>query len=238
MAASMMVLSQVNIAKQQYHLSLKEYQISTQIDEVHRRKLWHSSAAKKAKTGTELEEIRSQVNALSAEMQMGLAFSELQGAIGSIYNSIGYDPMPGQIPSHALKGLAVTMKSHDSKVLSYFTQNPGETYVIQNPFVAGPTLNVNNSLGIPGSMAKDAAEERPAQEAMASKEDIDAAVSPPVTAHKETTTYKSKNIMKSTIRNEGRPHAAVEDKTAPKRAAAAPENPTQSSPIIHLRRGW
>jgi len=239
MAASMMVLSQVNIAKQQYHLSLKEYQISMQIDEVHRRKLWHSSAAKKAKTGTELEEIRSQVNALSAEMQLGLAFSELQGAIGSIYNSIGYDPMPERIPSHALKGLAETMKSHDSKVLSYFTQNPGNTYVIENPFVTGPVLDVNNSLDTKSSIAEGAMEERPAQEAMAAKEDLDAAAIPPVTVPKETMIYKSKNSMKSTTRNEERPPTpAVEDKTARKRATAAPKTTTQSSPIIHLRRGW
>ncbi len=149
MAASMMVLSQVNISKQQFHLSLKEYQIVAQLDEVHQRKLWHTDAAKKTKTGNELEEIRNKVNALSAEMQLGITFSELQGAIGNIYNSIGYDPLPKTISSNADRGLASIMESHDQKVLTYFASSTKTTYSVPNPF-AFKQLNNGNKTFILG----------------------------------------------------------------------------------------
>jgi len=45
-ATAMMVLTQVHLAHQSYYITLKDFQIATQLDEVLQKRLWHAQAAK------------------------------------------------------------------------------------------------------------------------------------------------------------------------------------------------
>lgn len=123
MATAMMVLAQVNLAHQRYALALKEFQIASQLDAVHQRKLLHAEAAKRAKTSKELEEIRNLAGALSANMNRGLAFSELQGSLGRIFHSIGIDPLPATTTSYGLHDLAHSIEEHEKDLLASLQDN-------------------------------------------------------------------------------------------------------------------
>lgn len=118
MATAMMVLTQVNIAHQRYSLAKKEYEIAQGLDTVHQRQLFHAEAAKKAQTGNELEEIRKLAGALSARMYRGVAFAELQGALGRIFHSCGIDPFSDQTNSYAITDLATSIGSHEKEILA------------------------------------------------------------------------------------------------------------------------
>lgn len=137
MATAMMVLTQVNLAHQRYYLAVKEYQISNQLDEVHHRKLIHAEAAKRAKTSKELEEIRNQAGALSARMNRGLAFAELQGSLGRIFHSIGTDPLPPVVSSHALNDLALSIEEHEKSLL---TSLQADSDTAKEPTVITPVI--------------------------------------------------------------------------------------------------
>lgn len=118
MASAMMVLTQVNLAHQGYYLALKEYQIADELDAVHRRKLLHVEAAKKAQTGSELEEIKMLAGALSAHMNKGVSFAELQGALGRVFHSSGIDPLPHVTKTHGIKGLAQNIAEYEKRTLA------------------------------------------------------------------------------------------------------------------------
>ena len=120
LSMTMMVLTQVNLAFQRYQLSFRELEIANQLDEVHQRKVQHVAAARQAKTGTDLDEIRSQAAALTASMRQGVAFAELQGALGRVFHSAGLDPLPATITADDLVRLSVAIEMNESKLLNDF----------------------------------------------------------------------------------------------------------------------
>lgn len=144
MATAMMVLAQVNLAHQRYALALKEFQIASRLDAVHQRKLLHAEAAKRAKTSKELEEIRSLAGALSANMNRGLAFAELQGSLGRIFHSIGIDPLPPVTSSSGLHDLAHSIEEHEQDLLASLQDN-SEAAIEPLPSPAAITDPANDS---------------------------------------------------------------------------------------------
>ncbi len=146
MSASMMVLTQVNLAYQRHSLALREYQLSSQLAEVHRRKIYHIQSAKKARTSREMDEIRDRTAALSAKMQQGVAFAELQASIGRVMHSIGNDPLPQNIPSDDLDFLARLMKHFEKKEFKRLSKNQSDHIGIQNPFSINLKKHSPNSI--------------------------------------------------------------------------------------------
>lgn len=126
LAAAMMVLTQVHLAHQSYYLSMKEYEIAAQLEEVLRRRLWHAEAAKKALAGSEQEEIRNQAAALSARMNRGLAQAQLQDALGRVLSSTGTDPLPAAVSADDLEAVAQFMEEHESALLTVLQGNAGQ----------------------------------------------------------------------------------------------------------------
>ncbi|MDH5525458.1 MAG: TolC family protein [Desulfobulbaceae bacterium] len=137
LATAMMVLTQVNLAHQRYYLALKEYRIAEQLDAVHQRQLWHAAAAKKAQTGSELEEIRKLAAALSARMNRGVAYAELQGALGRIFHSTGMDPLPKVAQAHDISTLARGIGDYEQGVLLSFkaTEEPQNKVVARADYM-------------------------------------------------------------------------------------------------------
>ncbi|MCD4675653.1 MAG: TolC family protein [Desulfobacula sp.] len=130
MATAMMVLTQVHLAHQGYYLALKDFQIATQLDMVLQKKLWHAQAAKRALAGSEQEVIRNQVAALSAKMNQGLAYAELQGAIGKIFNTAGMDLLPARINVENIQTLARFIEGYEQGLLAKLqvqSDSPGES---------------------------------------------------------------------------------------------------------------
>ena len=121
MATAMMVLTQVNLVHQRYSLAYKEYRIAKELERVHQRQIRHAEAARKAQTGSELEEIRKLASALSARMHCGLAFAELQGSLGRIFHSCGIDPLLEVTDSHSIKNLTRSITEHEQNMVAYLT---------------------------------------------------------------------------------------------------------------------
>lgn len=122
LATAMMVLTQVHLAHQGYALALKEHDITKQLEDVLARRLWHAAAAKKALAGSEQEEIRNQAAALSAKMNRGLAFAELQGAFGRVLSSAGIDPLPAAVPEDDLPSLSRLIEEQEGLLLAALRQ--------------------------------------------------------------------------------------------------------------------
>lgn len=110
MSLNMAVLTQVHLSFQRYNIAFKNYETARKLMKVEQRIQKHTEAKKQANTGNELEVIRSMSSALSAKMQHDLGYADLQNARGRIYNSIGLDPLPEEISSHAISTLAESIK--------------------------------------------------------------------------------------------------------------------------------
>jgi len=118
MAVAMMALTQVHLARQRYGLAWREYRIAAELAAVHRRKLAHAAAAREADAGSELVEIENVAAALAARMYEGLAYADLQTALGRILHSTGIDPLPAVPPDIDVHALGLVMKRHEAEVLA------------------------------------------------------------------------------------------------------------------------
>lgn len=159
MATAMMVLTQVHLAHQSYYLALKEFEIASQLDAVLQKRLWHAQAAKKAQTGSDQDVIRDQVAALSAKMNLGFAYAELQGAIGNIFNTAGMDPLPARIEVNDLKTLAQFIEGHEQGLLGQLqtpsiSSEKGKAHKIKTPLeVTKPEKTLQTTEKKPASPA-------------------------------------------------------------------------------------
>jgi multidrug efflux system outer membrane protein len=110
MALSMAVLSQVNLAYLRYHMALKNNLILNRADDVESRIMKHVIAGQRADREHALDVLRVKTGALLARMRQHVAHTEVENARGRLYNSIGYDPVPGNVPDHSIETLAKTIQ--------------------------------------------------------------------------------------------------------------------------------
>ena len=111
MALCMAVLTQVQLAYQRYHLAIKKNQIAMQQSDVETRIKKHIISGQKASREHALVVLRAKTAALVARMKRHIAHSAVQNAMGRLQNSIGYDPLPGEITDHSIDSLAQTIKT-------------------------------------------------------------------------------------------------------------------------------
>lgn len=136
MALAMMTLTQVHLANQRYGIALREYRIANALADVHQRKLKHAAAARKANVSNELEEIRNQAGNLSALMYSGLAYAELQSALGRVFHSSGIDPLPPVVEDTDLVSLSKVMQKHEQTLVSEWASGVGINASTVAPAVA------------------------------------------------------------------------------------------------------
>lgn len=96
MAMNMAVLTQVQLSYQRYHLALRNQKTIKQLDDVQSRITGNIVAGKRANREHALEVLRSETAALLARMRRHTAHAEVQNALGRVYNSVGFDPLPEQ----------------------------------------------------------------------------------------------------------------------------------------------
>jgi len=111
MALSMSVLTQVQLAYQRYHLAIKNNQIAVQLSEVESRIKKHIISGQRASREHALAVLRAKTASLVARMKRHVAHAEVQNAMGRLQNSIGYDPLPGEVTDHSIDSLAQTIKT-------------------------------------------------------------------------------------------------------------------------------
>lgn len=111
MAMNMAVLTQVQLAYQRYHLALRNQKTIKQLDDVQSRITNNIVAGKRANREHALEVLRSQTAALLASMRRHTAHAEVQNALGRVYNSVGFDPLPDQAYDASVDELAKSIQT-------------------------------------------------------------------------------------------------------------------------------
>ncbi|MEO5337011.1 MAG: TolC family protein [Magnetospirillum sp. WYHS-4] len=102
MALNMAVISQVHVSGLKYASSVQEYALARKRFEVEDRLRAQSAAAKYAQRGGELNEIQNEVRSLQARLRRDLAYASVQEAYGSLFATMGLDPLPQAMSDHSL----------------------------------------------------------------------------------------------------------------------------------------
>ncbi len=111
LAISMNIITQVHLSIQNYEQSLQSYHLAEKQHYVKNRIVAQVEAAKKADAIDELQFILSRMRKLSAKMQSGLTYAELQVAAARIYHSIGQDRIPDGVEGYDIPTLAAAVKA-------------------------------------------------------------------------------------------------------------------------------
>jgi len=111
MAPSMAVLTQVQLAYQRYHLSIRNNQIAVQQSDVESRIRKHIISGQRASREHALAVLRAKTAAMVARMRRHVAHAEVQNSMGRLQNSIGYDPLPRELGDQSIASLAQAIKT-------------------------------------------------------------------------------------------------------------------------------
>jgi outer membrane protein TolC/cell division septation protein DedD len=109
LSTSMAVLSQVHLANVSYGQARKEYEIAERYLDIAQRIGQHARIAQQAARAGELAVIREDVSILLAELRRSIAYAELQNSYGTIFSSMGLDPLPDALENHDVDTLAVAV---------------------------------------------------------------------------------------------------------------------------------
>jgi outer membrane protein TolC len=100
LAVTMAVLAQTRLSAVRYQLLTQEWRVWEQAGDDDTRIVEYLTAAKSVGLETELEQIRARARLMITRINRDLVYSNLQAAIGRIYNSVGLDSLPRETDSH------------------------------------------------------------------------------------------------------------------------------------------
>ena len=104
------VLAQTRIAALRYRLLTQEFAIWEDATNDDSRVVGYLSSANQVGLETELELIRAKARSLVSKINRDLAYANVQGALGRLYNSIGIDPVPLEMESDTPDALAAALE--------------------------------------------------------------------------------------------------------------------------------
>ncbi|MFA7431303.1 MAG: TolC family protein [Rhodospirillaceae bacterium] len=111
MALAMAIMSQVHVSWLDYRESLAEYTTADELATVENELLVQSRNAGRTRAEGDLQEIRAELRALVSDLRRDLAFSGVRSALGRVFLSIGADPLPDEVDSHDIAGLAKALET-------------------------------------------------------------------------------------------------------------------------------
>jgi outer membrane protein TolC len=112
LALSMAVLTQLRVAVERYALARSDLQVAQESSRVDQKLAEYARAAATSRVDTELEVIRTEARALVTQFYRHAAYANAQTAYGRIYNSLGLDPLPGDIGQDSVDQLAARIRRH------------------------------------------------------------------------------------------------------------------------------
>lgn len=115
LALSMAVLTQTHVAYRDYAGRLRQYELSSEMEDVEQRILGHTRNATRATAQGRLPEVRAAASALMAELRRYQSYGALQGAYGQMLSTLGLDPLPPTIDSHDLPAVRSAMRDMDAR---------------------------------------------------------------------------------------------------------------------------
>ncbi|MEM7405850.1 MAG: TolC family protein [Pseudomonadota bacterium] len=111
LAVSMAVLSQVHLSYRDFQNVVQRYERARQLLAVEQRILENVSNTEQALATSPLETIRTQSNAMLAELRRLDSYAALQAATGRLHASLGLDPLPPTVQSHSVADLSVAIEA-------------------------------------------------------------------------------------------------------------------------------
>ncbi len=109
MAQAAAVLAQIRIAVTRYEVLGKEYEYWQDAIEDDKRFLDTLTSSANVGIETELELIRAKAKLVGTRVSAGLAYANLEGAMGRIYNSVGMDVLPREMTRTDLTALTTEL---------------------------------------------------------------------------------------------------------------------------------
>lgn len=106
LALSVAVLTQVNLAYQEYRIALDDYGITKQIDDVQQQILVASKNAAAANAQSEAEGIRRQLASMVAELSYDRSVAQVHTSLVNLYTSVGIDLVPASVQTDDLPALS------------------------------------------------------------------------------------------------------------------------------------
>jgi outer membrane protein TolC len=114
-AMSMAILAQLYVAKANFNEAARQYQTSSQLQQLDSQIA--EQLQNRFKTGGigELEVIQSELNALSASLRRDLAYAELRNAYGQLFATVGLDPLAKPLASGSLIGVSQALQQSEQE---------------------------------------------------------------------------------------------------------------------------
>ena len=130
-ALAMAVMTQVRLAVQRYELARRRFQSANDLATID-SSLLHIAQAD-GQTQTKLDVIRTRTLALESRMRKDIVYGEMQSALARVFNSIGVDPLPGEVESYALESISSTVEVHWQQLLNTYVSGPPLTLIEESP---------------------------------------------------------------------------------------------------------
>jgi outer membrane protein, multidrug efflux system len=105
-ALSMAVLTQLFVSRANFEEAKRRFETARTLESLDARILEQLRSELQAQRAGELAVIQGELNAVRAALQRDLAYAEVNNAFGQIFVAIGADPLPRDLDSLDLKGLA------------------------------------------------------------------------------------------------------------------------------------
>jgi len=115
LAAHMAILTQVHLSQQQFDLAHKLYQRSAELDDINQKIHHHVLNSELTEAMSAVERIRVSVDSVLSELQRHQAYAESQEALGNLYVSLGFDPLPATAPDDSIDTLAGELEAIDNE---------------------------------------------------------------------------------------------------------------------------
>jgi outer membrane protein TolC len=133
MAQAAAVLAQIRIAVTRYDVLGTEYQYWQDAIEDDKRFLETLTASANVGVETELELIRAKAKLLSTRVGAGLAYANLEAAVGRIYHSVGLDVLPREMMRNDLAALTTEL---ETRIQTWEQQNFSDRKPLALPAVS------------------------------------------------------------------------------------------------------
>ncbi|ABK42946.1 outer membrane efflux protein [Magnetococcus marinus MC-1] len=106
LALRMAVLAQVHVVSHQFASASKQFERAHKLWTIERRLAEAAGNQSRGGTVNEIERISTETSAIAAELRRYQTYAQVQLSYGKLQATIGADPVPERLASHALDGIA------------------------------------------------------------------------------------------------------------------------------------
>lgn len=238
MASYMAILTQVHLAKEQLELSRKQFDLALELDQLNQQIRTHTDNSTDIEAMSPLERIRTTLDAIMSKLQRQQSFADIQSAVGKMYVSLGFDPLPYEVQSHEINVLAQAIEAVDKEWAQghfpHLPEPPAETDAATASAIKEASTSNEETPSVLNQLMDWKPllwmKETPTTEAAAAKEDVNAEASLELKQLAQQSASAANNVAASEV-------ADIAPTIHKDELAAAPETNAESvisSPVAEM----